>query len=40
MKSASVNVKGSEESNDVFDLDNVKGSVQITKDLCCSLSRM
>ena len=33
MKSASINVEDSKESSDVFDLDNVKGSVQITKDL-------
>ena len=33
MKSTSVNVEDSEESKNVFDLDNVKGSVQITKDL-------
>ena len=33
MKSANANIKDSEESKNVFDLDNVKGSVQITKDL-------
>ena len=33
MKSTNVNVGDSEESKNVFDLDNVTGSVQITKDL-------
>ena len=33
MKSANANTKGSEESKDIFGLDNVAGSVQITKDL-------
>ena len=33
MKSANTNVEGFEESKNVFNLDNVTGSVQITKDL-------
>ena len=33
MKSANANVEGSEEPKNVFDLDNVTGLVQITKDL-------
>ena len=33
MKGANANVEDSEESKNVFDLDNVTGSVQITKDL-------
>ena len=33
MKSANANVEDSAESKNVFDLDNITGSVQITKDL-------